>query len=675
MTSEEFVMPIKSDLSKRLKRLSFDLLLVGFLFGLFMIVWLPPGGASNSTGSSLSHTTATNLLPFQATSVIATINGAISATDSTFTGQRHFRSGIPGDTNCAPFGVNGVRSYDEFLFSNTSATTQTVSIVFTSGCEGSTYMVAYSPQFNPGNICEGYLAGAGISGNANWDFKVCGNSQFSLVVYGLEPGVTCSGYTFSVSGTSAITFIGPITKAPTFAPPRAPSSNEPFARSDVKIKKHKHKKKSKLDSQADNKTRKHKRKKRLKKAMRARSPQVRAAAVLPPPGVIIPTGATTLAATVTDSIDLTEPSYIGPVPFNGGGSCTSFPISGRHFYDEYFFANTSSTNQFVTIVFMSSCPSIIFNVYSPQFNPNSVCADSVRLSNSLNVSTFTICPNTQFSIVVFGISSNRCNGYSFDVFGTNSPPGITYLGRVADLGITKTGPPGPIAAGSNLTYLLTATNNGPNPADNVIINDTLPNGTTFVSLNLLSDLGTVLPAPVCTTPPVGSAGTVSCSLHLLPNPSTNFVNFNTAVFELTLNVSPLAGGTVTNTATVTHLGPDPNLANNSSTASTLVTGGFAICLQDERNGSILRIIPGTGEYVFIDCRKGITLTGRGTIKMQGCKVDLQDRGPDPKRPDRNVTASINTCTRQGSASVQILSPAQTIIIQDQDISNNTCTCP
>jgi conserved repeat domain len=667
-------MTIKSDLSKRLKRLAFDFLLAGFLFGLFMVVWLPPGGASNATGSSSSSATATNLLPFQATSVIATINGSISATDSTFTGQRHFRSGILGDTNCAPFGVNGVRFYDEFLFSNTSATTQTVSIVFTSGCEGNTYMVAYSPQFNPSNICEGYLAGAGISGNANWDFKVCGNSQFSIVVYGLEPGVTCSSYTFSVSGTSAIMFIGPLTKAPTFTPPPAPTSNEPFALTDVKVKKHKHKKKAKLASKADDdKTKKRKHKKRLKKSLLAKSPHIRAAAVLPPPGVIIPTGGTTLAATVTDSIDLTEPSYVGPVPFNGGGSCTPFPISGRHFYDEYFFANTSSTNQLVTIVFMSSCPSIIFNVYSPQFNPNDVCADSVRLTNSLNVSTFTICPNTQFSIVVFGIASRSCSGYSFDVFGTNIPPGITYLGRVADLGITKTGPPGPIAAGSNLTYLLTATNNGPNPADNVVINDTLPNGTTFVSLTLLSDLGTVLPAPVCTTPPVGSAGTVSCSLHLLPNPATNFVNFNTAVFELTLKVSQLVGGTVTNTATITHLGPDPNPANNSSTASTVVTGGFDICLQDERNGSILRIISSTGDYVFINCRKEITLTGRGTLNIQGCKVDLQDRGPDPKRPDRNVTASINTCTRQGSASVQILS--QTFIIQDQDTSNNTCTCP
>lgn len=666
--------------------MAFDLLLAAFLFGLFMVVWLPPGGASNSTASNSpivakKNAKAINPIPFQSTPLIATINGAISETDNSFTGRRHFRSGIFGDTNCSAFGLNGVRFYDEYIFTNTSPVTQTVNVGFTSGCGGNTYMVAYGPQFNPRDICDGYIAGAGLSGDVNWDFKICGNGQFSIFVYGLEPGVTCSSYTFSVFGSSDIVFNGPLPKAPALGPPPpAPASNGPFALTDVKIKKHKHKQKAKVaKADVDKKTKKHKHKKRLKKAMRARSPIVNAAGALPPPGVILPTGGTTLAATVTDSIDLTEPSYTGSIPFNGGGSCTPFPFSGRHFYDEYFFANTSSATQRVTIVFMSSCSSVIFNVYNPRFNPNDVCANSIRLSNFSNTSTFTVCPNTRFSIVVFGIASIRCGGYSFNVFGTEIPPGITYLGRVADLGITKTGPPGPIAPGSDLTYLLTAVNNGPNPADNVVITDVLPNGTTFVSLNLISDPGTVLPAPVCTTPAPRVGGTVSCSLHLLPNSGTEIINISSLVFALTVNVSQQTLGTLNNTATITHLGFDPNPANNSSIFSIVVGGGggggFDLCLQDERNGSILRINSSTGDYVFTNCSKGITRTGRGRVRIEGCKIDFADGGPDPKRPDRNVTASINTCTKQGSASVQLSSPAQTFIIQDPDISNNTCACP
>jgi uncharacterized repeat protein (TIGR01451 family) len=50
----------------------------------------------------------------------------------------------------------------------------------------------------------------------------------------------------------------------------------------------------------------------------------------------------------------------------------------------------------------------------------------------------------------------------------------------ADLAITKTAP-GTVVAGSQLTYSLNVTNNGPSKATNVVVTDTLPTGTTFVT--------------------------------------------------------------------------------------------------------------------------------------------------------------------------------------------------
>src|SRR5205085_12355573 len=52
---------------------------------------------------------------------------------------------------------------------------------------------------------------------------------------------------------------------------------------------------------------------------------------------------------------------------------------------------------------------------------------------------------------------------------------------VADLVLTQTSSPATATAGTNLTYTLTLTNNGPDDALNVALSESLPAGTTFVS--------------------------------------------------------------------------------------------------------------------------------------------------------------------------------------------------
>ncbi|HEX4953101.1 MAG TPA: nuclease [Thermoanaerobaculia bacterium] len=127
----------------------------------------------------------------------------------------------------------------------------------------------------------------------------------------------------------------------------------------------------------------------------------------------------------------------------------------------------------------------------------------------------------------------------------------------ADLAMTKTDGTDPVVAGTNLVYTITATNNGPAVAASASVSDTLPAGTTFVSLASPGGWS-------CTTPAVGSGGTVSCS-----NPAFAVGN---AVFTLTVAVAPsVAAGTVlSNTATVTSTTPDPSSGNESATATTTV---------------------------------------------------------------------------------------------------------
>jgi uncharacterized repeat protein (TIGR01451 family)/CSLREA domain-containing protein len=140
----------------------------------------------------------------------------------------------------------------------------------------------------------------------------------------------------------------------------------------------------------------------------------------------------------------------------------------------------------------------------------------------------------------------------------------------ADLLITKTDTPDPVIAGANLTYTINLTNNGPDVATTVMMQDTLPAGTTFVS---------VASPGSCTTPPVGGTGTVTCTLASLASGSS-------ATITLVVNVTAPAGSTITNTATVSNSTPDPSPGNNSATAMTAVNAPVACAINCPPNQAV-----------------------------------------------------------------------------------------
>ena len=84
--------------------------------------------------------------------------------------------------------------------------------------------------------------------------------------------------------------------------------------------------------------------------------------------------------------------------------------------------------------------------------------------------------------------------------GNNTASASTTVNPAADLAVTKTDSPDPVAVGQQLTYTVGVSNAGPSSATGITVTDTLPAGVTFNSA----------------TPSQGScsqsAGTVTCSL-------------------------------------------------------------------------------------------------------------------------------------------------------------------
>ncbi len=119
----------------------------------------------------------------------------------------------------------------------------------------------------------------------------------------------------------------------------------------------------------------------------------------------------------------------------------------------------------------------------------------------------------------------------------------------ADLAIIKSDSPDPVYIGENITYILNVTNNGPDDATNVIVTDTLPANTTFVSAN--------------STDASHAGGTVTWNVGDLA--------YNATANLTIIATSPLTSGNITNEASVDGNEPDNNANNDSISIDTYVS--------------------------------------------------------------------------------------------------------
>lgn len=141
--------------------------------------------------------------------------------------------------------------------------------------------------------------------------------------------------------------------------------------------------------------------------------------------------------------------------------------------------------------------------------------------------------------------------------GNNSSTTSTQVFNQADLSVTKAGPASAIS-GNNITYTLSVTNNGPIFDSNVVLTETVPANTTFVSETQTSG-----PAFGASAPPAGGPGTITNSIASLSAGAT-------AKFVIVVHVNSNAPNhsDIVNTEQASGSLFDPNTANNTATAHT-----------------------------------------------------------------------------------------------------------
>jgi uncharacterized repeat protein (TIGR01451 family) len=137
----------------------------------------------------------------------------------------------------------------------------------------------------------------------------------------------------------------------------------------------------------------------------------------------------------------------------------------------------------------------------------------------------------------------------------DSATDVAIVNSIADLAMSNSGTPNPVAAGANITYTQIVTNSGPSDATAVTFVETVPTNTTLRTIT--SPAGWA-----CSNP--GGTGTIVCSVADMAA--------GTATFTIVVQVNPGTpnGTVITDTAQVSSAVSDPNAANNSATVTTIV---------------------------------------------------------------------------------------------------------
>ncbi len=195
-----------------------------------------------------------------------------------------------------------------------------------------------------------------------------------------------------------------------------------------------------------------------------------------------------------------------------------------------------------------------------------VCTQSKLAPNTAATADITVQATTTGTIT----NTVTASGNEADPNAANNSSSFTLqVNPAADLGVSLSASPTIVPPGSNITYTMVVTNNGPSDAPGVVLTNTLPAGTSAVFL-----------PSACT-----GTTTITCNIGTIANGSS-------ATLAI---IATSTLGTLTDTASVTSNLVDPDASNNSAmvvananeadlVVSVAATSGSAVTATVTNNG-------------------------------------------------------------------------------------------
>ncbi len=239
------------------------------------------------------------------------------------------------------------------------------------------------------------------------------------------------------------------------------------------------------------------------------------------------------------------------------------------------------------LTFVSDLPSQ--GTYDPATGVWTVGTVTAAATQTLTITATVASPDEQTNTATISASDQ------FDPQMSNNSAAVSEIPQQADLQLSKTVSDPTPNVGDTITYTITLSNNGPDAATNVTVQDMLPAGVAFVSAT-----------PVGSYDPITGVWTVGTVDPGVPQ---------TLIITASV-VSPAPGA---NTASVSHADQfDPDTANNSDTASVN---------PQEANLALSKTVsnprPNVGDTVTFT----VTLTDNGPADATGVEVtDLLPAG-------------------------------------------------
>lgn len=219
----------------------------------------------------------------------------------------------------------------------------------------------------------------------------------------------------------------------------------------------------------------------------------------------------------------------------------------------------------------------------PTFDLDSVntTAGSCSGVTTINCNLGNLAAHAMVTVTIVGtavttdtlVNTATVNGSPDPNPNNNAATAVTAVLLSADLALSMTDDPDPVAIGSPLTYTLHITNNGSSEATGVMLVDTLPFGLLSVSTSPGQGSCSGDPIVTCHLGVLASGASVTVLIHVT-SPDTYI-------------------GPITNSATVTANEGDPDTGNNLASQTTTVIAPGAVDLQMNKIASARQVLAGS----------------------------------------------------------------------------------